>query len=111
MAKVITKSIRLPDNEMMRKFVSCQSSFSNAIRYLIIKYLRETGYNNIADLGKAYDNLIYEVPPVNESGFKNLPQSQSSPKAPLQKATSYSEPMAKEPMMTAPVSEIPACYQ
>ena len=110
MAKGITKSVRLPDDEMMRKFISCQSSFSSAVRYLIIKYCKETGYNNIKDLSQAYNNLIYEVPHNNEPVF-NVPKSQSSSEAPLRKAISYSEPVAKEPMMTAPIPGIPSCYQ
>ena len=50
----IIKSIRLPQDRMMERFVEKQSNFSTAIRYLVTKYCREVGYDGIQDLTALY---------------------------------------------------------
>lgn len=54
----IVKSVRLPDDRMMREFVAKQTNFANAIRYLVMRYCRETGFEHIEDLNQVYKNFV-----------------------------------------------------
>ncbi len=114
----IVKSVRLPNDSMMQKFVEKQSNFSNAIRYLVIKYCQVNGYDGIQDLSVLYKKLtemnLYGSSDVanrvHEEPEKKIRPAVSS--VPVkQAATSYETTGERLSTVAAPASDIPSCYQ
>lgn len=116
MADASVKTVRLPNDKMIEKFLSKQSNFSKAIRYLVIKYCQEVGYDNIEDLSVEYNNLLYKLPFKAEVTSKS---TSSQKEVTEEKSTTANQPhnpassfnTVIHPKVTAPVSEIPSCYQ
>ena len=119
----ICKTIRLADDRMMRKFIEKQQNFSNAIRYLVIKYCQEMGYDNLQDLSVLYKNLteyqIYQSTGsssdvATEKKVFAVEPAPSPDIKPEKRRTLTNEPLrqAEESrQMTASAMSIPSCYQ
>ena len=110
----IVKSVRLPNDSMMQKFVEKQSNFSNAVRYLVIKYCQEHGYDGIEDLSVLYQKLtevnMYGAAGAMNNRIEHKESRPAVPSEPIRQAASYDEP-AQASMAAAPGADIPLCYQ
>ena len=51
----VTKCVRLGDSPLIQNFISKQTNFSKAIKFLIISYCRQ---NKVVDLAEQYDLCI-----------------------------------------------------
>ncbi len=116
MADFILKTVRFPNNKMMENFISKQSNFSKAMRYLVIKYCQETGYDNIEDLSVAYNNLLYEVPSETKVASEPLTNQMEVIKEKTKTVNNTHNQISSldtviQSKITSPISEIPSCYQ
>lgn len=121
----IIKSIRLPQDRMMERFVEKQSNFSTAIRYLVTKYCREVGYDGIQDLTALYkeftelkmygdtygdklDAPIRKEPPVAVHNTVEAATLRTS-----DKEKNLTENKSVNKSSAAPFAEddVPSCYQ
>lgn len=119
MAGTINKTIRLPDDKVMRKFVETQSSFTKAITYLVVKYCKERGYDHIEDLSVVFENYqfsqLYGLSNAHSNNVEDNPEKNSynTPKSCKSPAKTMSAPAeaSRERMVARPHTDIPSCYQ
>ena len=116
MLKSITKTIRVPQDDMMKQFVSKQKNFSAAVRYLIFRYCR-THQEEIEDLSEHYDRelqqTIYQMhgsgavtPPPPEQVAESIPRASMTIRQPIDFTK-----MCTTDAAIADTPKIPACYQ
>lgn len=121
----IIKSIRLPQDRMMERFVEKQSNFSTAIRYLVTKYCREVGYDGIQDLTALYkeftelkmygdtygdklDAPICKEPPVAVHNTVEAAIPRTSDK---EKNLTENKSVNKSSAALLAEDDVPSCYQ
>ena len=121
----IIKSIRLPQDRMMERFVEKQSNFSTAIRYLVTKYCREVGYDGIQDLTALYkeftelkmygdtygdklDAPIRKEPPVAVHNTVEAAIPRTSDKG---KIITENNSVNKSSADSSAEDDVPSCYQ
>ena len=111
MANKIVKTMRLPDDQVMRMFIEKQNNFSKAVTYLIGKYCQEVGWDNIEDLSEVLQreqaNRLYGLAPASQ--VMTAPPPHIREDVPVKHEA---EPSPRKSTTIIPSTpDIPSCYQ